>query len=51
LTDPGDGSLFAHFEVPSQPAWVLFKADGSFQKLSGAVDEGQLSAMLGGLTA
>jgi AhpC/TSA family len=50
ILDPGDGSLFAHFKVPSQPAWILMRADGSFQQLSGAVDEGQLSAMLGGLS-
>jgi hypothetical protein len=49
--DPGDGSLFAHFSVPSQPAWVLLDAAGNARTMGGAVEKGQLLGMLGGLAS
>lgn len=42
--DPGD--VFARFEVPSQPAFVIVGADGSVQRILGAIDESTLDELL-----
>ena len=47
--DPG--TVFQHFGVPAQPAFVVIGRDGKAQTLLGAVDEATLDALLGGLTA
>lgn len=43
--DPGD--VFARFGVPSQPALVVVRPDGSTEQLLGAVDEDVLENLLG----
>lgn len=41
-----DGSLFAHFEVPYQPAFVFVAADGSVEGNLGSMDAEALSERL-----
>ena len=43
--DPGE--VFARFGVPSQPALVVVRPDGSTEQLLGAVDEDVLKNVLG----
>ena len=43
--DPGE--VFARFGVPSQPALVVVRPDGSTEQLLGAVDEDVLRNVLG----
>ena len=47
--DPG--TVFAHFSVPSQPAFVVIGADGTVQTLLGAVDKATFDTVLGRATA
>jgi peroxiredoxin len=47
--DPGD--VFARFEIPGQPAFVIVGTDGSVQQLIGAVDEDLLTELLTDATA
>ena len=42
----GDGSLFARFGVPYQPAFALVAADGSVQVEQGAIGQDDLVARL-----
>jgi hypothetical protein len=46
-----DGSLFAHFGVINQPAWVFVSADGTVDLVPGAMDEDELSERLRALAA
>ncbi len=46
--DPGD--VFAHFEVPAQPALAVVGADGTVQVELGAVESDDLDALLTDLT-
>ena len=41
------GAVFARFEVPAQPAFVLIGPDGSEQQLFGALDEALLDRLIG----
>ena len=41
------GDVFARFEVPAQPAFVLISPDGSEQQLFGALDEALLDRLIG----
>lgn len=41
-----DGSLFAHFGVPAQPAWVFVDVDGTVEVSLGALAEPDLTARL-----
>lgn len=41
------GEVFARFGVPAQPAMVVVHPDGSVDRFFGAVDEGQLTTILG----
>jgi hypothetical protein len=43
--------VFAQFEVPGQPAFVVVHADGTVQQVLGAVDEALLDQLLGEATA
>ncbi len=45
-----DGTLFARFKVPAQPAWVLVASDGTTTRVLGAPDEGRLKGLLDELT-
>ena len=38
-----DGSLFAHFGVVNQPAWVFVSADGTPDLVPGAMEEDELA--------
>lgn len=42
--------MFAHFEVPAQPALAVVDADGNVQVELGAVEPEALDALLAGLT-
>lgn len=44
-----DGSLFAHFGVPAQPAWVFVSSDGSADRRFGAQPDDELRAALDAL--
>jgi peroxiredoxin len=44
-----DGSLFAHFDVPYQPAFVFVRSDGSAEVTLGAIGHDELSERLSGL--
>lgn len=48
VRDP-DGSIFAGFGVPGQPAWVFQTADGEREVSLGAMGEADLAATLGRL--
>jgi hypothetical protein len=39
-------NVFAHFDVPGQPAWVFVDADGSPDRVLGALEETELDAAL-----
>ena len=41
------GDVFARFEVPGQPAFVLIEADGTVQQILGAVDSELLDSLIG----
>jgi peroxiredoxin len=45
LSDDG-GDVFARFEIASQPALVVVKADGTLESVAGAVDETLLDQIL-----
>ena len=47
--DPGE--VFARFGVPSQPALVVVRPDGSVEQYLGAVDAEQMAALFGAPTA
>jgi hypothetical protein len=47
----GDGSLFEHFGVIYQPAWVFVSADGSADVVPGAMEEDELDERLRALAA
>jgi len=44
-----DGSLFARFGVPYQPAWVFVTADGEADVHLGALEPDELAERLGAL--
>jgi peroxiredoxin len=44
-----DSSLFAHFGVPAQPAWVFVRADGSAKRVLGAEEPDVLARNLDAL--
>ena len=46
-----DGSLWARFGVPYQPAWVFVNDDGRSQVVQGAIPEQDLSGILDQLIA
>lgn len=46
-----DGSLFARFGIPAQPAWAFVRPDGSVEQLIGAPDEAMLAEFLERLAA
>ena len=46
-----DGSLFAHFGVTNQPAWVFVSADGTADVVPGALAEDELAERLQALAA
>ena len=46
-----DGSLWARFGVPYQPAWVFVNDDGSAQVVHGVLSEPPLEAILDQLIA
>ena len=46
-----DGSLWARFGVPYQPAWVFVNDDGRTQVVSGAIPEDDLKDILDQLIA
>jgi hypothetical protein len=46
-----DGSLWARFGVPYQPAWVFVNDDGSAQVVQGAIPEQDLTGILDQLIA
>ncbi len=47
----GDGSLFARFGVPGQPAWVFIDRAGKVSTKLGSLEEDQLAARLDQLAA
>ena len=42
----GNGSIYAQFEIPVQPAWVFVNSDGSSKTHRGAIDEVALVQIL-----
>lgn len=46
-----DGTLFARFGVPTQPAWAFVRPDGSVEQLIGALDDEMLADFLDRLAA
>ena len=44
-----DGSIFASFDVPGQPAWVFQSADGAREVVLGAPSESEIDDRLGAL--
>lgn len=44
-----DGSIFASFGVPGQPAWVFQDAEGARDVVIGAIDEGRLAEKMAAL--
>jgi hypothetical protein len=46
-----DGSLWARFGVPYQPAWVFVNDDGRAQVIQGAIPEQDLTRILDQLIA
>ena len=46
-----DGSLFAHFGVPAQPAFVFVGADGSVDGMLGSMGDDELSERLEALAS
>ena len=46
-----DGSLWARFGVPYQPAWIFVNDDGRSQVVQGAISEQDLSGILDQLIA
>lgn len=46
-----DGSLWARFGVPYQPAWVFVNDDGTADVVHGALPESDLESMLDRLIA
>ena len=44
------GELFAHFGVPSQPAWVFVKRDGTSSRHLGALEADELTAAFAAIT-
>lgn len=44
-----DGSLWRHFGVPGQPAWVFVLPDASARRVLGAPSESELEAILDAL--
>ncbi len=41
-----DGSVFAHFGVPYQPAWVFIDSHGKAARLLGTIPESDLGSIL-----
>ena len=39
-------TVFAHFDVPAQPAWVFIDASGASSQVLGAVEDSQLDSIL-----
>ena len=46
-----DGSLWARFGVPYQPAWIFVNDDGTAQVVQGAIPEQDLTGILDQLIA
>jgi peroxiredoxin len=46
-----DGAVFAHFDVPVQPAWAFVAADGTTEVHLGAYDDEALAEALTELVA
>jgi hypothetical protein len=46
-----DGTLFARFGVPGQPAWVFVDRSGKVSTELGSLEEGELTARLGRLAS
>ena len=42
----GNGKLFEHFGVPTQPAFVVINPDGAATTLLGSLDDAKLDAAL-----
>lgn len=40
------GDVYARFEIPVQPAFVLIEADGTVQQIHGAVDGDLLDSLI-----
>ena len=45
VSDDG-GDVYARFEIPVQPAFVLIEADGTVQQIQGAVDGELLDSLI-----
>lgn len=43
------GALFAHFEVPGQPAWVFVGRDGKAERHLGALEPDEIAEKLAAL--
>lgn len=41
------GDVYARFEIPVQPAFVLIETDGTVQQIHGAVDGALLDSLIG----
>lgn len=46
-----DGSLWRHFGIQGQPAWVFVSESGAVYRTIGAPNESELEAVLDALTA
>lgn len=44
-----DGSIFSHFGVPAQPAWVFVAPDGTTERVLSELTPDQVRARLAGL--
>lgn len=42
-------TVFGHFDVPAQPAWVFIDASGTGSQVLGAIEDSQLDSMLTGI--
>jgi peroxiredoxin len=45
----GDGTVFARFGVPSQPAWVFVDSTGKATRSQGALSSAKLEQIVNGL--
>lgn len=45
------GALFAHFEVPGQPAWVFVGRDGKVERHLGALEPDEIAEKLTALSS
>ena len=46
----GTSDVYAHFEVPAQPAWVFVDPAGQTSQVLGALEESQLDQILAGIS-